>query len=59
MLQWRESEGPAVVPPRDYGPGTRLIERSPAKVLDSDVKLRFDPGGVAAEIWMPLPAEQG
>lgn len=58
MLRWRESEGPAVAPPRDYGLGTKLIERSLAKVLDSDVKLRFDPGGVAAEIWMPLPVEQ-
>lgn len=59
MLRWRESAGPAVAEPRDYGLGTRLIERSLAKVLDSDVKLRFDPGGVAAEIWMPLPSEQG
>jgi hypothetical protein len=24
-------------------------------VLDSDVKLRFEPGGVAADIWIPLP----
>lgn len=59
MLTWRESDGPAVATTRDQGLGTRLIERSLAKVLDSAVKLSFDPGGVAAEIWMPLPSEQG
>ena len=37
--------------------GARLIERSLAKVLDSEVKLSFDPDGVVAHIWMPLPAE--
>lgn len=58
MLRWRETDGPEVVPPRDYGLGTRLIERSLAKVLDSRVTLEFDPGGVAAEIWVPLPSEQ-
>lgn len=58
ILWWRETEGPEVSPPRDYGLGTRLIERSLAKVLDSNVKLEFDPGGVAAEIWMPLPSGQ-
>ncbi|GLQ08385.1 histidine kinase [Devosia yakushimensis] len=58
ILRWRETDGPKVAPPRDYGLGTRLIERSLAKVLDSNVKLEFDPGGVAAEIWMPLPSEQ-
>ena len=57
-LTWRESGGPEVSEPSEYGMGTRLIERSLAKVLDSEVKLRFDPGGVVAHIWMPL-AEQG
>jgi two-component sensor histidine kinase/PAS domain-containing protein len=59
LLTWRESDGPMVATTRDQGLGTRLIERSLAKVLDSAVKLSFDPGGVAAEIWMPLPSEQG
>jgi hypothetical protein len=43
--------------PEDYGLGARLIERSLAKVLDSEVRLRFDPDGVAADIWMPLPED--
>ena len=56
-LTWRESGGPEVTKPVEYGMGARLIERSLAKVLDSEVKLSFDPGGVVAHIWMPLPAE--
>lgn len=57
-LTWRESGGPEVSRPAEYGMGARLIERSLAKVLDSEVKLSFEPGGVVAHIWMPLPAEQ-
>lgn len=56
-LQWRESGGPAVPAEREYGLGARLIERSLGKVLDSEVKLEFRPEGVAADVWMPLPAE--
>lgn len=57
-LTWRESGGPSVSKPPEYGLGARLIERSLAKVLDSEVKLSFDPEGVVAHIWMPLPSEQ-
>jgi len=54
-LNWRESGGPAVEKPEEIGLGVRLIERSLAKVLDSKVDLRFDPAGVKAQVWMPLP----
>ncbi|MGV8953745.1 MAG: sensor histidine kinase [Cypionkella sp.] len=53
-VHWRERGGP-VVSPSEAGLGVRLIERSLAKVLDSEVKLRFEPDGVAADIWVPLP----
>lgn len=56
-LTWRETGGPKVQRPEEVGLGTKLIERSLAKVLDSEVKLSFDPRGVTANIWMPLPAE--
>jgi len=56
-LNWREVGGPRVEKPGEYGLGARLIERSLAKVLDSDVKLDFAPDGVTARIWMPLPVE--
>jgi two-component sensor histidine kinase len=54
-LHWREVGGPTVAMPQEQGLGVRLIERSLAKVLDSDVSLQFSPDGVTAEIWMPLP----
>jgi two-component sensor histidine kinase len=57
-LSWRESGGPKVNRPREAGLGTRLIERSLAKVLDSQVKLDFHPEGVRMDLWMPLPAER-
>ncbi|MDF2797783.1 MAG: hypothetical protein K0R85_527 [Devosia sp.] len=56
-LNWRERGGPRVSEPTEYGLGARLIERSLAKVLDSKVDLRFNPAGVEASIWMPLPEE--
>ena len=56
-LKWRETGGPSVSGQRELGLGTRLIERSLAKVLDSEVKLEFRPEGVAADVWLPLPAE--
>ena len=56
-LTWRESGGPEVTRPVEYGLGARLIERSLAKVLDSEVTLNFPPSGVVAHVWMPLPAD--
>ncbi|GLQ55738.1 sensor histidine kinase [Devosia nitrariae] len=55
-LTWREAGGPAVAQPATPGLGTRLIERSLSKVLDSRVTLTFEPDGVRADVWMPLPA---
>ena len=57
-LTWRETGGPQVTQPKEVGLGTRLIERSLAKVLDSEVKLSFEPEGVVARVWMPLPQQQ-
>lgn len=55
-LTWKEAGGPTVAQPAMRGLGTRLIERSLSKVLDSRVTLTFEPDGVRAEVWMPLPA---
>lgn len=54
LLKWTESGGPAVEPPQSFGFGSILIRRSLAKVLDSHVEHVFAPGGVEAEIHMPL-----
>lgn len=53
-LTWRETNGPAVSSPQEYGLGARLIERSLAKILGSHVSLEFSPGGVEAHIVLPL-----
>jgi len=53
-LIWKESGGPAVVPPAETGFGTRLIERSLDKVLGSDVVLTYPPEGAEARITLPL-----
>jgi two-component sensor histidine kinase len=55
-LRWQEIGGPKVKPPEEQGLGTKLIERSLAKVLDSKVALSFEPDGVVTDVWLPLPA---
>lgn len=54
-LVWKESGGPVISGPVEYGLGARLIERSLSKVLESSVRLSFPPEGVEARISFPLP----
>lgn len=54
-LVWKESGGPVISGPLEYGLGMRLIERSLSKVLESSVNLSFPPEGVEARISFPLP----
>ncbi|MCA3574345.1 MAG: PAS domain S-box protein [Aestuariivirga sp.] len=53
-LEWRESGGPMVIPPRHKGFGSLLLERTLARDLDGRVELCFDPAGVVCVIEMPL-----
>jgi PAS domain S-box-containing protein len=55
-LLWQEKNGPEVVPPRELGFGSRLIQRSLDKILESQVTLEFPPAGVKARVALPLPA---
>ena len=57
-VDWKESGGPAVVPPEGTGFGSILIRRSLAKVLSSQVEHVFAPEGVTARITMPLDQQQ-
>ena len=54
-LQWRERDGPSVVPPTTRGFGSAMIERALAHDLDGEVNMEFLPGGVACRIDAPLP----
>jgi two-component sensor histidine kinase len=53
-LVWTESGGPRVGSLGEAGFGTRLIQRSLDKVLDSSVELSFPPEGATARISLPL-----
>jgi PAS domain S-box-containing protein len=54
-LEWREHGGPAVVPPRRRGFGTRMIERGLAAELDGRVAISFLPEGLVCSVDAPLP----
>jgi PAS domain S-box-containing protein len=53
-LRWLESGGPPVTPPGRKGFGSRLIERGLAQDLDGEVRLDYEPAGVACQITMPV-----
>ncbi|HYH18924.1 MAG TPA: HWE histidine kinase domain-containing protein [Azospirillum sp.] len=53
-VDWTESGGPPVPPPRRRGFGSRLIERGLAYDLHGTVRLTFDPGGVRCRMDLPL-----
>lgn len=53
-LSWREAGGPAVPPPARRGFGSRLIERGAPRELGGDVRLNFEPDGVACAFRLPL-----
>ena len=53
-LIWAEKGGAAVKKPPKHGFGTQLIERSLARLLHGDARLRFEPSGVICEFDFPL-----
>ncbi|HEY8381412.1 MAG TPA: sensor histidine kinase [Microvirga sp.] len=53
-LSWRESGGPAVVPPNRRGFGSRLIEQGMARELNGEARVDYAPGGVVCTIDVPL-----
>lgn len=57
-LQWRESGGPSVTPPRRKGFGSRLIEGGLAQDVDGEVRLAYEATGIVCQIVMPI-SEQG
>jgi two-component sensor histidine kinase len=55
-LIWRESGGPAVVPPARTGFGTRLIRTSLERELAGEVRLDYAAAGLTCRIAVPLAA---
>ncbi|MBA3835933.1 MAG: sensor histidine kinase, partial [Sphingomonas sp.] len=54
-LNWREKDGPTVVPPTRKGFGSRVIEQGLAHELDGKVDLDYQPGGIVCMIHVPAP----
>lgn len=54
LLDWQESGGPTVVPPKRSGFGRLLLERALAADLQGEVELDFRPSGLACRITLPL-----
>ena len=57
-LEWAESGGPAVTPPKRRGFGTRLIERSLAQDLNGLVRLEFSKSGLICTVDAPLTSDE-
>jgi len=53
-LEWREFEGPQVVPPARRGFGSRLIERQLPREFGGETRLEFEPSGVRFFMAIPL-----
>jgi len=53
-LEWRETGGPPVHPPRRRGFGSRMIEKALATELHGQVQLDFPPEGVCCTMEMAL-----
>ncbi|WP_309090424.1 HWE histidine kinase domain-containing protein [Phenylobacterium sp.] len=58
-LDWRESGGPPVEPPKRTGFGTRLIERGLSADLQGRVTIEYLPAGVVCAIEARLPPDHG
>lgn len=54
-LQWREKDGPMVMPPTRKGFGSRVIEQGLAHELNGKVELDYAPGGIVCTIDVPSP----
>jgi two-component sensor histidine kinase len=53
-LDWREQNGPLVLPPTRRGFGSRLIQRSLTNELGGSVEMIYDPAGLRCAIRLPL-----
>ncbi|RFC69064.1 MULTISPECIES: HWE histidine kinase domain-containing protein [Mesorhizobium] len=52
-IRWKESDGPAVLPPKRTGFGSVLIERSVPYDLKGSSRINYDPHGVTAQFSIP------
>jgi PAS domain S-box-containing protein len=53
-LRWTESGGPAVLPPRRKGFGSRVLEATLREQLGGEIDLDWAPGGLRCTLRLPL-----
>jgi len=53
QLEWSESGGPPVTPPKRKGFGTTIIERSIPYDLGGTAEIAYDPAGIRAKFCIP------
>lgn len=54
IIEWRESDGPAVVKPDSHGFGTRLLRRNVELAIGADVTLDYLASGLLWQVDAPL-----
>ncbi len=57
-FDWRESGGPAVLPPKRQGFGSRLLDFVLPGQIQAKSRVDYRPEGVHVQCSLPLPAEQ-
>jgi PAS domain S-box-containing protein len=55
LLNWKEKDGPPVMPPAHKGFGSRVIERGLAHELEGITRLDYRPDGLVCTMDIPLP----
>jgi PAS domain S-box-containing protein len=55
LLNWKEKDGPPVMPPAHKGFGSRVIERGLAHELESTIHLDYRLDGLVCTMDIPLP----
>lgn len=53
VIEWRETGGPPVKPPKRQGFGTRLLKQVVAKALRADVTMEYRPEGLICRMTLP------
>jgi two-component sensor histidine kinase len=57
-LQWRESNGPPVVEPKEKNFGSRFIEQALPGQLQGEARLIFEPTGLVCDVNIPISSLQ-
>ncbi len=57
-LEWRESNGPAVVEPKEKSFGSRFIEQALPGQLQGEARLIFEPTGLVCDVNIPINSLQ-